>query len=467
MFAFWESTGAEKAPWRPLPFLLPLYRGVGASPAEMRIGMAVYEILSGFRNHRLHRFLSREETLLMAPGLPTTGLMGGCLYYDGVVSDSRWTLEILKDGVRQNAVAMNYCPVTGLLKENGRVIGAMVEDRMGGGRYPIRARAVVNATGVFADRIRRMDQHDARPLVRLSKGTHLVFTEQDVPLTVTVVFNSPVDGRPLFLVKREGCFLFGTSDDWEDSEPEAPVPGRHDVDYLLESLRKFMPEADLNRTKVQFAYSGFRPLLSPGDRNRSSADASREDLMEVSPSGLMTAAGGKLTTARRMAIRVLDRVFRRIGRNSRWGPCRTDELSIGGTNEALAEALSNWTKRCPRLADYFRILFQRYGLDADGICEEAMRVFLGRHPDPRAEPIRAEVQYVCRREMVCTVEDLIERRAGFLYWNREKRLERLRHGAHVIREELGLTEFEFEEQFAAYRRYLEQFHSVPGSDATD
>ena len=449
---------------RPMPFLVPLYRHRGESRALMCPGMLLYEGLSGFRNYRLHRFISREETLSLAPALPVDGLTGGCLYYDAVVSDNRWTLEILKDGVRHGGVAINYAPLTGLLKEGGRVVGGRIHDKLGGQQHhEVRARALVNATGVFADQIRRMDDPDAARLVRLSKGTHLVFAEEDVPLSVTVVFSSPLDKRPLFLAKHEGCFLYGTSDDWEEADPGAPIPAEKDVTYLLAALERFMPEARLGREKVQFVYSGFRPLLSPDNGDLDPAAASREDHIEVSPSGLISVVGGKLTTARIMAIRVLDRVIEQIGDANTWTGCRTHKLSIGGTNEAVAEGLAYWVKRYPRLAWYFRILYQRYGLDAHEICAEAVAIHKGLDPDPHAEPIRAEVRYVCRNELVCTLEDLLERRAGFLYWNAEKRLERARYGARVIRAELGLTDEEFEQQFDAYREHLTRFHTLPGS----
>ena len=447
---------------RPIPFLVPLYQRGGESRALMRPGMLLYEGLSGFRNYRLHRFMSREETLSLAPALPVDGLTGGCLYYDAVVSDNRWTVETVKDGVRQGGMAVNYAPLTGLLREDGKVIGGRIHDKIGGEPYEVRARAVVNATGVFADRIRRMDDPDCAQLVRLSKGTHLVFAEEDVPLSVTVVFSSPLDGRPLFLARHEGCFLYGTSDDWEEADPGAPIPAEKDVEYLLAALDRFMPEARLDGEKVRFVYSGFRPLLSPEDGDLDSASASREDHIEISPSGLISVLGGKLTTARIMAIRVLDRVIEKTGGATTWSGCRTHKLSIGGTNEAVAEGLAYWVKRYPRLAWYFRILYQRYGLDAGAICEEAMAIHKGLDPDPHAEPIRAEVKYVCRHEMVCTLEDLLERRAGFLYWNSEQRLERARYGARVIRAELGLTEKEFEDQFATYKEHLTRFHSLPG-----
>ena len=466
----WESchernlhVRAQQAPGASHALSSATLQGQGESRALMRLGMVLYEGLSGFRNYRLHRFMSREETLSLAPALPVDGLTGGCLYYDAVVSDNRWTVETVKDGVRHGGVAVNHAPLIGLLREDGKIIGGRIHDKIGGEHYEVRARAIVNATGVFADQIRRMDDPESAQLVRLSKGTHLVFAEEDVPLSVTVVFSSPLDGRSLFLAKHEGCFLYGTSDDWEEADPGAPIPSVRDIEYLLSTLDRFMPEAGLDGQKARFVYSGFRPLLCPGNGDLDSAAASREDHIEVSPSGLISVIGGKLTTARIIAIRVLDRVIERIGGSTTWSKCRTHRLSIGGTNEAVAEGLAYWVKRYPRLAWYFQILYQRYGLDAHTICREAMAIHKGLDPDPRAEPIRAEVRYVCRNEMVCTLEDLLERRAGFLYWSAEQRLERARYGARVIRAELDLTEKEFEDQFARYREHLTRFHSLPGS----
>jgi glycerol-3-phosphate dehydrogenase len=251
---------------RPLPFLVPLYRKRGESRRLMRLGMLLYEALSGFNNHPFHRFLSREETLSLAPALPAHELTGGCLYYDAVINDSRWTMEVLKDGVAHSGVAVNYAPVTELLNQNMRTTGARVYDELSGTHYDVRARVVVSATGIFSDQIRRLDGDRTSKPQRLSKGTHLVFAEADVPLSTTIVFSSPLDGRSLFLAKHEECFLYGTSDHWEEANPNLPIPARTDVDYLLSSLNRFMPEAQLDRSKVQFVYSGFRPLFANGDQ---------------------------------------------------------------------------------------------------------------------------------------------------------------------------------------------------------
>jgi Glycerol-3-phosphate dehydrogenase len=321
---------------RPLPFLVPLYEDQGEPRWLMRLGMILYEALSGFNNHRFHRFLSREETLSLAPALPAQGLTGGCLYYDAVINDSRWTMEVVKDGVAHGGVTVNYSPVTQLLKEDTQVVGARAYDELGGGQYDIRSRAVVNAAGIFTDQIRRFDGNPPAKSRRLSKGTHLVFAEEDVPLSTTIVFSSPVDGRSLFLAKHEACFLYGTSDHWEEASPDLPIPAQTDVEYLLTSLNRFMPEAQLDRSKVQFVYSGFRPLLSNGDQSIDSSSVTREDYIDVSPSGLVSVVGGKLTTARITAERVLARVIKFIGRDPAWHDCKLIRFqSAGLTKQSL------------------------------------------------------------------------------------------------------------------------------------
>jgi glycerol-3-phosphate dehydrogenase len=163
-----------------------------------------------------------------------------------------------------------------------------------------------------------------------------------------------------------------------------------------------------------------------------------------------------------MAARVLDDLEKRIGLPRR--RCTTDRLSIGGSNDEVAEGLARWIKRCPALKDYFRTLYFRYGVDAEEICAGAHRIFLGKAEDPTDDPLRAEVEYVCRHEMTCTVEDLLDRRAGYLHWSPETRLERLRYGAPVIRNELLLDEPAFENQYAAYERRLQTFHTLPSLD---
>ena len=318
-----------------MPFLVPLYQHGGESRALMRPGMLLYEGLSGFRNYRLHRFMSREETLSLAPALFVDGLTGGCLYYDAVVSDNRWTVETVKDGVRQGGLAINYAPLTGLLTDRGKVIGGRIHDKIGDEHYEIRARAVVNATGVFADQIRRMDDPDCAQLVRLSKGTHLVFAEEDVPLSVTVVFSSPW-ARPLSGQAR-GLLPLRNLGRLGGSRSGRASTRRERCRVSAGEPRSIHARSGAGWRKGAVVYSGFRPLLSAEDGDLDSAAATREDHIEVSLSGLISVIGGKLTTARIMAIRVLDLVIEKIGGATTWSRCCTHRLSIGGRNEAVAE----------------------------------------------------------------------------------------------------------------------------------
>ena len=180
----------------------------------------------------------------------------------------------------------------------------------------------------------------------------------------------------------------------------------------------------------------------------------------MAPSGLITVVGGKLTTARLIAMRVLNRVMEKLGHSYRWLPCRTDRISIGSGDGEISRSLAHWIRLCPRLAEYFRTLYQRYGIDSYSICAEAIKIFLGKYRDSRANPTSAELRYICRSEMVSTLEDLAERRIGFLNWNNEMRLAHLRQQECVIRDALDISQEEFAEQYRHYQKHLGQLHTL-------
>jgi glycerol-3-phosphate dehydrogenase len=448
----------------PEPFMIPLYSDRGTPKRMVKAGMIGYELMSGLKNYQFHRSLTRAEVLLRAPGIDSLGLIGGYEYYDAVVSDNRFTIETIKDGVHHGGLALNYAPVRKLIKEKEICAGAVVKDELTGAEYTVRAAAIVNATGVFADTIRHMDDPQVVDRIALSKGTHLVFESRDIPSNTTIAFSSPIDNRLVFLIRYEGCFLFGTTDDWEHNADMAhPTPAPKDCRYLIKTLSRFMPGAAIDLSRVAFSYAGYRPLVMNTGSERSPDKVSRGDVTEISSSGLISIMGGKLTTARRMAEKIVDIVVKKSGKERRYRNCTTDRDPIGGSNDEVADGVAFWTRHCPELKEYITDLFKRYGSDGTSIVEEAVTITQGRHPDPKAEPIRAEVQYVCRNEMVCTLEDLIERRAGYLVWSREKRLERLMYGAHIIKQELGLDEDTYKQQYEEYRAGLEHFHTCPGN----
>ncbi|MBI4267748.1 MAG: glycerol-3-phosphate dehydrogenase/oxidase [Chloroflexi bacterium] len=457
---------------RPIPFLIPFYRHRGDSILKWRLGMRIYEMMSGLKSCRHYRFLAPEATLSMAPGIRSDGLIGGVRYYEASVSDNRLTMETIKDGVRNGGIALNHAVVTELIKENNRVRGAVFTNKFGGDKHYVKSRAVINATGVWADQTRKLADPGAANIVRLSKGTHLVFASDDIPLTVSTAFFSPIDNRPLFLIKRDSCFLFGTTDEWVTGSPDIPVPSQADVMYLLDSLRRFMPRCHLDAQIIQFVYSGFRALPVKDNKDVESSLATRENYIEVSPSGLITVVGGKLSTARTIAERVLGKVIDATGHSAGWAPCRTRELPIGGPPEEIPEepvlpethrpAGSPFQSgQCPSLTKYFQALHKRYGLDAVNICADIRQSYLEQNSNQGTRLMWPEVEYLCRNEMVCTPEDLMERRFGFLSWSVGKRLAMLKRMKPILRAELILSAEEFEEEYRKYCQHLKHFHTLP------
>ena len=215
---------------------------------------------------------------------------------------------------------------------DGRSYATPSKDRA----YSIEASTVINATGAWADQVREMDQPGRPAMVRLSKGTHLVLARDDVPLNVSCVFPSPLDDRHLFLIRRDDCFLYGTTDGWHDGSPDDPRPGEVDTEYLLEAIRRFFPGSSLTRSSVLYCYSGYRALPSPKANRNLPWSVGRDDMVEVAQSGLATVVSGKLTTSRSLAERVLDRLTEGADGMDRWSACRTDRVAIGGADPADA-----------------------------------------------------------------------------------------------------------------------------------
>ncbi|MBN2010451.1 FAD-dependent oxidoreductase [candidate division KSB1 bacterium] len=441
----------------PLPFLLPIYKNSGDKKWFLRIGMFLYELLSGFQNYKRHQFLAPKQTLALAPGIPCDNLAGGCYYYDASVDDNRWTVEIIKDGIRNGGIALNYCRVQSLQTENGKIAGIHFEDMLNSGNYSVRARTIVNATGVWMDSVRRLENSTLTSRIRLSRGTHLVFNAVDIPIHVTTAFASPIDGRPIYLIKYDDYILFGTNDRWAENSPSEPVPSMDDVDYLLTSLNMYMSDSPLSKDKIRFIYSGFRPLVLDDSTATDPSDVCREDTIEISASGVIHIMGGKLTTARKIAERVVDVLIKQLGNENNFRKCKTDVIQIGPADHDKNIGSTAWIEQYPQLEQQIIRLYKRYGTDAHVIC----KMFDASANKSTASLTHAEIRYVCRHEMVCTLTDLMERRIGYLAWTVEQRLNKLYESNEVIQSELGLDQDEFELQLEEYRNYLEKYHSLP------
>jgi glycerol-3-phosphate dehydrogenase len=379
-----------------LPFLIPIY-GTGWKMERYGYGLWLYDLLAGFPRGATHRRISREEALQMAPHLKPEGLRGAYLYYDARTNDTRLTIEVLTSAIRGGAVAANYCKAVGLIKEAGRVAGAEVQDQLTGERLVVRAAHVINATGVWTDQVVGMDRQGEPPRLQPSKGVHVIVPADRLPVAGAVLVPSPSgDGRFIFVVPWEGAALLGTTDTPYSDDPDRVGTDEADVRYILDAANTVFPSAQLTEADVISSMAGLRPLIRA--EAATTAALPREHKIWVSDSGLVSIAGGKLTTYRTMAAQVVDLVLKQSGRHI---PCRTGELPLGVER---TEGLTNLMREHPELSE----------------------------PLVAGLPYtKAEVAYAALEEMAILPDDFLARRSRLALLDR-------RHGETVRDEVAGL-----------------------------
>ena len=401
---------------RPLPLIVPAFDG--ARPDRLvGIGLNMYDVMAVERLSPLarrraredldwsparHRVISGEEVAELLPALAPRRPSGGYLFYDCQTDDARLVLTVLSEAERYGAVAVNGVDAVGLLEQSGRAVGARLRERDSGRELEVRAANVVNATGVWADRLRPEELHDEAevPIIRPSRGTHIIVPGTRLPLVAGAI--APAGGgRTIFVLPWLGQTLIGTTDNDYEGELEHIRPAGEDVHYLLEAVNAFF-QSDLTATDIAGAYAGVRPLISTGDPKKS-VDISRKAELYETSSGMVTITGGKLTTWRRMAKMTVDRIVERDGRDA---PCRTHQIPLGMAVDA------GDLPRVPGVADgAYEQLAGRYGYQA----HEVLRIAAERselagpvvdgYADLLAEPVHA-----ARREQARTVGDALLRR---------------------------------------------------------
>ena len=273
-----------------------------------------------------HRTISGEEVAELIPALAAREPREAYLFYDCQTDDVRLVLTILGEAERFGAVCLNGAEVTGLLDRDGRAAGVACVDAESGERFEVEADNVVNATGVWADRIRPEEIHDEAEVPRIapSRGTHVTVSMDQLPVGKAACIVPAGADRTIFALPWYGRTLIGTTDNDYDGDIAHVRPGDDDIDYLLDAVNAFFG-LELGRGDLTGAYAGVRPLISTGDP-RKSVDISRKAELYETSSGMLTITGGKLTTWRRMAKQVVDRMVEREGRVA---PCRTDDIPLG------------------------------------------------------------------------------------------------------------------------------------------
>ena len=350
-----------------------------------------------------HRTIEGDEVCSLLPALAPRKPTSAYLFYDCQTDDARLVLTILGEAERFGAVCANRCEVTGLVERAGRAAGVLVRDAEGGGEFELAADNVINATGVWADRIRPDELHDEAEVPRIapSRGTHLTFSREDLRLNAGAIVPAGGD-RTIFALPWLGRTLIGTTDNDYDAEDLDHIPpSEEDVDYLLKAVNDYF-EISLTAADATGAYAGVRPLISTGDPKKSVDISRKEELYETS-SGLVTITGGKLTTWRRMAKLAVDRIVDREGRDA---PCRTDEIPLGmAAEEADLPPVDGVSEEAyPHLAG-------RYGHAArDVLALAAERRELAERITPDLPDLLAETVIAARLEQVGSLADVFLRR---------------------------------------------------------
>jgi glycerol-3-phosphate dehydrogenase len=349
-----------------------------------------------------HRTISGEEVLELLPALGAREPTSGYLFYDCQTDDVRLVLTVLGEAERFGAVCANRMDVTGLLERDGLVLGVDAIDSETGEQFEVRAANVVNATGVWADRLRPQELHDEAelPRIRPSRGTHITLDHDDLPLVGGAIVPAGA-GRTIFALPWLGRTLIGTTDNDYDGSLEHVAPAAEDVDYLLAAVNEFF-SSTFTPADLTGAYAGVRPLISTGDPKKS-VDISRKAELYETSSGMITITGGKLTTWRRMAKLAVDRL---VEREAREAPCRTHEIPLGQaiTAEELPRVEGVPEESYPALA-------ARYGHAAkDALALAAGRGELAQPIVPGLPDLLAEVALAARREQARSIGDVLLRR---------------------------------------------------------
>lgn len=400
-----------------LPFVVPNYDWW--ETPFYGVGLKVYNLLAGKYGFGDSSILSREETLRRLPTIRTDGLRGGVVYYDGQFDDSRLLINLVQTAAEHGATLLNYAPVIALTTgPDGTVDGVVGRELESGRDFRVAGRVVINATGPFADGVRRLADPAAAPLIAPSQGIHLVFNRSFLPGESAIMVPHTRDGRVMFAIPWHGHTIVGTTDTPIAEAALEPTAQDSEVSFVLETAALYLHKPP-TRADVLSVFAGVRPLVRTGD-SRITAALSRDHTIHIDASGLLTTAGGKWTTYRHMAEDAVDQAieFARLVER----PCITKDLRVHGFRQQGSEA--------GRLG--------LYGADADAVrAIEDAEPSLGAALDGELPCTGSQVVWAARAEFARTVEDVLARRCRALFLNAAAAVRMAPAVAALLARELG------------------------------
>lgn len=384
------------------------------------MGLGIYDLLAGKLSFGRTKHISKKEIIDKLPGINPKSLHGGVVYHDGQFDDSRLAINLAQTSLEQGAIVLNYFKVTDLLKnDQQKISGVKAVDLETEENYQLKAKVVINATGVFVDDLLQMDKPGKKPLVRPSQGVHLVFDRSFMPSHDALMIPKTDDGRVLFAVPWHDKLVVGTTDTPIDSHSLEPIALEQEIDFILNTAAKYLTKTP-TRKDVLSVFAGLRPLAAPQDDSSKTKEISRSHKLIVSESGLITITGGKWTTYRKMGEDTVDKAIQ-IGR-LKAQLCKTKELPIHGSMQGVS-----WD-------DHLYV----YGSDCDkvlGLINENSE--WGNKLHPQYNYLQAEVIWAVRLEMARTIEDVLARRLRLLFLDAKAAKEAASLTAKLMAFELG------------------------------
>ena len=422
-----RETGTERAivhrlaPHLVLPekMLMPLIKGGTYGKWATSFGLMVYDILAGVKGDDRRKMLSKKQTLELEPLLDENGLKGGGYYAEYRTDDARLTIELLKTAATHGATALNYCKVKDFTYSNDIVNGVICRDENDGSEFQIKAKMVVSAGGPWVDRIRKKDGAVKGKRLHLTKGVHVVFPHEKLPLNHTTYFDGP-DGRMIFAVPRGRATYVGTTDTNYTGDLNRVVCTKKDAAYCLAAIHHAFPSVKVSEEDIISNWAGLRPLIH--EDGKSPSELSRKDEIFVSEKGLISIAGGKLTGYRKMGQRIVDLVLKKMEGVTKksFKKCNTRKIPLTPKPLASYKAVEKYIKKLEEIVEfkgldkyYAWYLTTNYGTQADLILLKMIEF----SDAPEVSLARAEAWFGMNYEMVSSAEDFLVRRTGRLYFD--------------------------------------------------
>ncbi|EFA82481.1 Glycerol-3-phosphate dehydrogenase [Heterostelium album PN500] len=430
-----------------LPLAIPIYSWIDLP--KMMIGTKLYDFFYPGNDIPGAYYLSKAKTMEKFPHLKD-GCLGSVIYYDGQHNDARMNLSIVMSARANGALTMNYMQVASLLKEQQKVVGVVVEDRLTGKQYNVRAKSVVNATGPFADGIRKMDDPNAAPMVIGASGTHLILPRKYCPDDMGFLNPKTKDGRVLFILPFEGRTIAGTTDQAADVT-FTPKPTHEEIQFILETVSEYYKD-NLTDKDVLASWTGIRPLIKSSP-NTPTSKINRHHTLITSPSGLITISGGKWTTYREMAEETVDKVVEQT-RIFTPKESHTVTMKLFGGDKYYKDTDKYLIKHFniePEIANH---LAHTYGDQAVSVCKLAKERGLFNRLVQGYPYIEAEAVYAVQ-EYACNAEDVIARRTRLAFLDNQKSREALPRIVDLMATELKWSKSTKENQLKEANKFLD------------